>query len=85
MPLLEYKDKDSKQVTELDYSYEILNCIEILNLSYYINLQILNLWGNKISKIEGLEKLVNLHTLYLRNNQITQKTINAVVNRYCYY
>ena len=75
------QDKDPKQVTELDYNDESLKSIQNLNLSYYINLQELNLSQNQISKIEGLQKLVNLQTLDLWGNQISkieglQKLVN---------
>ncbi|CUM66206.1 uncharacterized protein PRCAT00003865001 [Priceomyces carsonii] len=40
------------------------------NLDYLLNLRILSIQSNRISKIEGLDKLINLEELYLSHNGV---------------
>ena len=54
---------------------------EIKNIDTMVNLQILNLGGNKITEIKNIDYMVNLHCLDLSENRITEiENINTIVN-----
>ena len=54
----------------LDLSANQISSVPALGLSVLVNLRSLNLSGNDICKLEGLEGLVNLQELVLDRNRI---------------
>ena len=68
-----YVVKKKNGLKTLDLSrLGIVHITEIEGLDRLMDLQVLNLSGNRITEIKGLENLTNLEKLVLSNNQITE-------------
>ncbi len=75
----EYKVKKKDGLLTLDLSWKkIENISDIKGLNTLTNLEVLNLWNNRITEIKGLDALTNLEVLNLRNNKI--KVIKGLDN-----
>ena len=69
---------DAKKVTSLD-CYK--NNLTELNVSNLVNLERLYCGHNKLTEIQGLDKLANLKSLHCTNNQLTEiKGLDKLVN-----
>jgi hypothetical protein len=75
-----WKENNKNYKIEEDTSIELnkLNIVKINGLDKFINLEYLDLSGNKIFKIEKLNKLTKLKELYLEGNPI--KKIEGLEN-----
>jgi len=60
------------KIEEINLPFSNITEIEKDAFSYYKNLKYLYLHNNQITKIEGLENLINLEKLRLDNNKITK-------------
>ncbi|KAI9143228.1 hypothetical protein BKA69DRAFT_1063007 [Paraphysoderma sedebokerense] len=77
-----FDEKERDIWPHLQELYLSQNCVEsLLDLKLHVmgNLKVLFLDGNKITKIEGLQKLRNLRRLVLDKNLIKQVDVNSFV------
>ena len=63
----------NNEVIKLELNFQGVNTIDLKLIGELTSLRVLDLSYNNISKIEGLEKLTNLETLWLYKNLIPNK------------